>query len=51
VVAYLGHHAILHLVDQADHSFKVAAKSGRTNAEVESEALDVLAGWIRSLVE
>jgi predicted alpha/beta-hydrolase family hydrolase len=51
VVADLGHHAVLHLVDQADHSFKVAAKSGRTNAEVESEALDVLAGWIRSLVE
>jgi len=33
VVAALGSRATLHLVDQADHSFKVAAKSGRTPAD------------------
>jgi len=46
VVAGLGNRATLHLVDQADHSFKVAAKSGRTAAEAEGEALDALAAWI-----
>jgi len=46
VVAGLGDRATLHLVDQADHSFKVAAKSGRTNAEAEAEALDSLAKWM-----
>jgi hypothetical protein len=44
VVAGLGDRATLHLVDQADHSFKVAAKSGRTNAE--AEALDSLTEWM-----
>jgi predicted alpha/beta-hydrolase family hydrolase len=46
VVAGLGERAPLHLVDHADHSFKVAAKSGRTSVEAEAEALDCLAGWI-----
>ena len=46
VVARLGGRATLHLVDQADHSFKVAAKSGRTSADAEAEALDALAAWI-----
>jgi hypothetical protein len=46
VVASLGERATLHLVAKADHSFKVAAKSGRTAVEAEAEALDVLAAWI-----
>ena len=46
VVAGLGDRAALHLVAQADHSFKVAAKSGRTPADAEAEALDALAKWI-----
>jgi predicted alpha/beta-hydrolase family hydrolase len=46
MVAGLGSRATLHLVDQADHSFKVAARSGRTPADAEAEALDALAGWI-----
>jgi uncharacterized protein len=49
VVAALGDRASLHLIDQADHSFKVAAKSGRTNAEAEADALDALAKWAISL--
>ena len=46
VVAGLGKRALLHLVNHADHSFKVAAKSGRTSADTESEALDALATWM-----
>jgi predicted alpha/beta-hydrolase family hydrolase len=46
VVDRLGERAALHLVAHADHSLKTAAKSGRTSAEAESEALDALAGWI-----
>ena len=46
VVAGLGDRASLHVVDHADHSFKVATRSGRTSAEAEAEALDALAGWI-----
>ena len=46
VVASLGERATLQLVDHADHSFRVAAKSGRTPADAEGEALDALANWI-----
>jgi uncharacterized protein len=46
VVAELGDRATLHLVSGADHSFKIAAKSGRTTAAAEFEALDVLADWM-----
>ena len=45
VVAGLGERATLHLVNHADHSFKVAAKSGRTSTDAETEALDALAKW------
>ena len=48
-VAKLGDLATLHLVDQADHSFRVAAKSGRTNEEVEADVLDAAAGWMLSI--
>jgi predicted alpha/beta-hydrolase family hydrolase len=50
-VATLGQRATLHLVSHADHSFKVAAKSGRTAAETESEALDALASWVLQLTD
>ena len=46
VVEGLGERATLHLVSHADHSFKIAAKSGRTSSDAESEALDTLAGWM-----
>jgi uncharacterized protein len=51
VVAALGHKAMLHVVDQADHSFKVAAKSGRKPADAEDEALDAVAEWMVRNVE
>ena len=49
VVAGLGDRATLHLVEYADHSFKVAAKSGRTPTDAEAEALDALAEWCLAL--
>jgi len=49
VVAGLGERATLHLVHYADHSLKVAAKSGRTPADAEAEALDAMADWMLAL--
>ena len=49
VVAALGERATLHLVARADHSLKVQAKSGRTAAEAEAEALDAMAEWMLGL--
>lgn len=46
VVAELGSRATLHVVEHADHSFKTAAKSGKTSAQAEAEALDALSDWI-----
>ena len=50
IVAGLGERATLRLVAHADHSFKVAPKSGRTAAEAEAEALNALASWMVGLV-
>ncbi|WP_024509397.1 alpha/beta family hydrolase [Bradyrhizobium sp. ARR65] len=45
VVQGLGARASLHLVEGADHSFHVPARSGRNDAEVMDEVLDAFAGW------
>ena len=45
----LGERATLHVVADADHSLKVPAKSGRTPAEAEAEALDAIAAWMIAL--
>jgi uncharacterized protein len=50
LVKRLGARATLKLFENADHSFHVPAKSGRTDAEVMTELLDMLAGWIEKLV-
>jgi predicted alpha/beta-hydrolase family hydrolase len=42
----LGKRAKLHLVDHADHSFHVPAKSGRKDPEVMDEILDVAVKWM-----
>ncbi len=42
----LGSRATLRLFAEADHSFHLPAKCGRTDAEVRSEMLDALAAWI-----
>ena len=46
VIEGLGELAALHEVEHADHSFKTAAKSGKTSAQAEAEALDALSDWI-----
>lgn len=49
VVETLGDRATLHVIAEADHSLKVAARSGRTSAEAEAEALDAMAEWMIGL--
>jgi len=51
LVKCLGAHATLKQFDGADHSFDVAAKSGRTDAEVMTELLDTTAAWIKSVIK
>ena len=45
VIASLGAHATLHLVEGADHSFHVPARSGRTDDGVMQEVLDAFVAW------
>jgi predicted alpha/beta-hydrolase family hydrolase len=44
----LGSRATLHIVDGADHSFHVLARSGRTDEQVREELLDTMAAWMKS---
>jgi uncharacterized protein len=46
----LGARAALRLFADADHSFHVPARSGRTDGEVRGEMLDVLVAWIDRVV-
>jgi len=46
VVENLGGRATLKVIADADHSLKVPARSGRTPAEAEADALDAIAAWI-----
>jgi len=46
IVALLGSRAALHLLQDADHSFHVPARSGLTDAEVLAAALDNLSDWV-----
>ncbi len=46
VVKGLGKRGTLHLVEQADHSFHVPARSGRKDDEVLAEILDAARGWM-----
>jgi len=46
LVKQLGARATLKLFPDADHSFHVPARTGRKDADVRAEMLDVLAGWI-----
>ncbi len=50
VTARLGARATLSWLEGADHSWHVPARSGRTDAEVRTAALQRLAGWIDSLI-
>ncbi|CAN5268081.1 alpha/beta hydrolase [soil metagenome] len=46
----LGKRTTLHLIDDANHSFKVPAKTGRKDAEVRSELADTVAGWTAQVI-
>jgi uncharacterized protein len=50
VVKGLGGLASLHVVQEADHSFHVLARSGRNDREVMNEILDALSAWVGGLV-
>jgi len=49
VVSTLGDRATLELIDAADHSFHVPAKTGRKDPEVLAELLEIAAGWMAGL--
>jgi uncharacterized protein len=49
LVKSLGPSASLHLVAEADHSFHVLVRSGRTDEQVMHEILDTFAGWIEAI--
>ena len=49
VIKRLAPRATLHLVRDADHSFHVPKRSGRSDREVLSEILDAFAGWIGAI--
>ena len=49
VVKGLGRLASLHVVQEADHSLHVPARSGRNDREVMNEVLDALSAWIGGL--
>ena len=44
----LGSRATLKLIQDADHSFHVPARSGRKDAEVKTELLDTLVTWLEA---
>jgi uncharacterized protein len=46
----LGTRAALKLFQDADHSFHVPARSGRTDREVRSDLLDALVAWIDRII-
>lgn len=50
VTAALGTRTSLHLLQHADHSFHVPARSGRTDADVTREAVAAMASWIERVI-
>lgn len=46
VIARLGRTATLHRLEEADHSFRVPKRTGRTAAEVEAEIASAALGWL-----
>ena len=50
VCSALGRRATLKLFQDADHSFHVPARSGRTDAQVMKEMMDALAGWVDGVI-
>jgi len=50
LIEQLGARATLKLLQDADHSFHVPARTGRKDAEVRAEMLDVMATWIKRTI-
>jgi uncharacterized protein len=50
IIGSLGNRATLSLFDTADHSFRVLARTGRTDAEVRREMVLALHSWIHSVL-
>ena len=50
VIKRLGKRATLHLVEGADHSFKVLKRSGRSDAEVMEELVRAISEWTEELM-
>jgi predicted alpha/beta-hydrolase family hydrolase len=50
VTTRLGARASLQLFAEADHSFHVPARTGRKDADVRRELLDILVGWTLDVV-
>lgn len=50
LVEQLGARATLHLLDDADHSFHVPARSGRKDSDVREGYLDFLSEWLERLL-
>lgn len=50
VVQALGQRATLRLFDDADHSFHVPRRSGRTDAQVLGEVLDAFSAWLDAVI-
>ena len=50
LVSQLGERATLKLLQDADHSYHVPARTGRKDPEVRTELLQALAGWTESLI-
>jgi uncharacterized protein len=50
VTQRLGAGASLHLFQDADHSFHVPARSGRKDADVRNEMLDIFADWTLKVI-
>ena len=48
LLARLGERATLHRLDDADHSFRVPKRSGRSAAEVEAEVHRVVVDWLEA---
>jgi len=50
VTQRLGEGASLHLFQEADHSFHVPARSGRKDADIRSEMLDIFVEWMLKVI-
>jgi predicted alpha/beta-hydrolase family hydrolase len=49
VIGRLGPRATLHVVDEADHSFRVPARTGRSDPQIRQALAAATAGWIASV--